>query len=218
MNKKVLKRIIIISWLLLIISFVIKIFGGSWFNVAFSTEPMFRADAFLEKHYLAQVIVFSIGSYIGFSFYYLAICQKRNFDKFLHIALVPYFVAVTAIKVWLYSVGATNWGLLLDIVTGFIIPFVLIGKPKKKYFRVIIAFGLYLIFMAISLSAKNIRIDPAITESVLTEIILGIDLYMMLLLFYLYSLHLTKEKVKDEQIIHDIFGEDRGREGTRNHA
>ena len=218
MSKKALKRAIIIAWIFLGVSLIIKIFGGSWFNVAFSTQPMLRADAFLERHYWAQVIAFSVTTYAGFNLYYLAICQKRNFGKFLHIALIPYFVIVSIVKVLLFSIGATNWGLLLDAVSLIIIPIILLGKPKKKHLRVIIALGLYLIFAVISLVAKSVPIGPAIIVSVLTEIILAIDLYVMLLLFYLYVLYHTKEKVNNEQSICNIFQSDRGCKRVGEHA
>jgi len=218
MSKRVLKLAIIISWVSLIIALIIKLVGGSWYNAAFSSEFMLRLDAFLERHYWAQVIVFSVASYIGFNLYYLAICQKRNFGKFLHIALLPYFVLVSIIKVIMFNIGATNWGLLIDAVSLVVIPIILLGKPKKKHLRVIMALVAYVVFVVISLGAKSVSLGSVIVESTLTEVVLSFDLYIMLLLFYLYVLYNTKEKVNNEQSICTVVQRDKRCEGAPSHA
>jgi len=198
MNKKVIKRAIIISWIILILCLAIKIFGGSLFNVAFSNERIIRFDAFLDRTLWAQAILFSITAYIGFNLYYLAICEKRNFDKFLHITLIPYFVIVSIFKVWLHSIDAFGWTLLFDIMSGLIIPLLFLGKPKKRYLRVVVAFGLYILFSLISLGAKSIPLGSVIIKSTFAEIVLSFDLYIMLFLFYLYVLRNVKERKTNE--------------------
>jgi len=198
MNKKVLERAIIVSWIILIIALIVKIAGGNWFNVVFTGERMLRADAFFERHNWLQIIVFSITAYVGSVLYYLAICRKRNFKWYIHTALTPYFIIVTIIKVLLYDADV-RWGLLLDVITLFIIPFILLGKPRREYMRVIIAFVLLTGFQSISLLARDITIDVVVAESALTELILTIDVFIMFTLYYLHSQYHKKEVKSDEQ-------------------
>ena len=203
MNKRALERAIVISWILLIATLVIKIAGGNWFNVAFAGERMLNADAVFERHYWLQIIVFSVVAYVGFNLYYLAICGKRNFKWHVHAALIPYFAAVTVIKVLLFS-SDVRWGLLLDMITLSIIPFILLGKPKKEYSRVVWAFVVFMGFQAISFMAKNITIDIVVAESALTELILSFDIIMMFALCYLHSQYSKKEVHNNEQTVSNV--------------
>lgn len=128
MNRKVLKKAIEIAWCILVACFVIKVAGGNWFAVNIESP-------YFDKTLWLMAIVFSFTSYSLFTFYYLAICEVRNFKLWIHLALIPYFIGVTFLKTYLIP---ANFTVLIDLISMFIIPYILLtlspGSHKKKSF------------------------------------------------------------------------------------
>ena len=138
MNSNVIKKAINLSWCILVVCFIVKMLGGTWFTIL-------STNTWLEQNPWIAVFVFSLTSYVLFNFYYLAICEVTHFKWFIHVAFIPYFIGVTTLKNFVIPV---NYYILFDILSNFIIPFLLLvminGKPckqhKEKYFRIVIAF------------------------------------------------------------------------------
>ena len=208
-NRKSLNAVTITAWNVLMLTFAAKIFGGGLFEQLFSDGGrLVWFDNFFERSYWLQVIVASITSYISHNLFYLAICKKKLFKWRIHIFLMPYFIVISILNVWLVSSGIGAWCFLIDIISIFIISFILLGKPSKKYFRVVMGYIILLGFQLISLLIKSATIAPVIADSALIELVFTIDLFAMLFLWYCYSLYNkknTNEEIKDGQICNDIF-------------
>jgi len=208
-NRKSLNAVTITAWNVLALTFAAKIFGGGLFEQLFSDGGrLVWFDNFFERSYWLQVIVFSITSYVIHNLFYLVICKKKLFKWRIHIFLIPYFIITSIISIWLFSVGASHWCFLIDIVTLLIIPCILIGKPSKKYLRMIVGLTIFFVIQLVSLFVRSATIAPVIVDSAFAEIVFGIDVFVMLLLWYCYSLYnkkITNEEIKDEQICIDIF-------------
>lgn len=193
MNSKVLRTAICFSWILLVACFIIKCLGGNLFSMEITST-------WLEEHSWAEILVCTASSYILFSLYYLAICEVLHFKWWVHVSLIPYFAGISALKI---LVLPYNLYLVIDLVSNFIIPFLLVlmvnGKPKKehkeKYFRIIVAFVLNCGFQLISTMVRQIGVT-VIVENTLAELIMTIDVVIMLLLYWLYSLLNKKKEVE----------------------
>lgn len=189
MTLKTLRRAIDLAWIILVVCFVIKVLGGNWFAID-------NTSKWLEEHLWVYIILCTMTSYILFNLYYLAICEVPYLKWWIHVALVPYFVAVTVIKAFI----PTDFYLLIDLVSAFIVPALLIfkelGKPKKahfkKYFRIVIAFALNCGFQAISTMVRDVAIKVVVTDFFST-LILTLDVFVMLTLYWLYTLKHKKE-------------------------
>ena len=186
MNHKVLKTAICLSWIILVICFIVKAFGGNFFDIA-------NESTWLEDHEIYSVIIFSCTSYIMFTVYYMAIAEVSHFKIWIHIVLLPYFIGISLLKV---LVLGTEYHIFLDISSNFIIPALLIlyvaNKPKiksiKKMIRIAIAFALNCGFQSISVLVRGLP-TGVVVSNMLTQLIMSLDVLIMLVLYWLYSLY-----------------------------
>ena len=186
MNHKVLKTSICLSWIILVICFIVKAFGGNFFDIA-------NESTWLEDHEIYSVIIFSCTSYIMFTVYYMAIAEVSHFKIWIHIVLLPYFIGISLLKV---LVLGTEYHIFLDISSNFIIPALLIlyvaNKPKiksiKKMIRIAIAFALNCGFQSISVLVRGLP-TGVVVSNMLTQLIMSLDVLIMLVLYWLYSLY-----------------------------
>ena len=185
MNHKVLRRALDLCWATLCVYFILKAFGATWFEAIPGTD-------FFDTHLWATAILGTLTSYVLFTIYYMVICAKKHLDLWVHIALLPYFAAMTCLKVYLVPV---QWHMALDMLSNFVIPFLLVfryygkrtAENSRVYFRPFIAFALNYGFQAISTTARSIGVQVVIT-SVFAQLLLSLDVLIMLVLYWLYSL------------------------------
>lgn len=182
----VLRRAINICWILLAICFVVKIFGGNFFDIICNNEKFVEFCSYVDNHLWIQMLIGCISSYITYSLYWLAICGKRFFGKkeVIFIAIIiPICVVLRILNAYV--------ALVLDVVQYFLVPYIFIRSSKTKLNnwltrRIIFGFILNLSFQLISLITKNQAIKH-LTDNFLVAIIFAIDVYIMLALYYLYS-------------------------------
>jgi len=189
MTKKTLLIAIILCWIFLFVCFAIKMFGGNWFEIIIKDEKLIYIGNYIDNNNWAKIIIGIISTYISIIFYYLAICSKKKFELLTNSLIGLWVIIATIIKIFTNETVS----LILDGIQFLIIPYFLIGyKPRKKHLIIILAFILNLLFQIISLITKNIGIK-FITNNILIALIFMIDLYIMLILFWLYSLYYKKE-------------------------
>ena len=177
---RLLRRVIIISWISLALCFVIKIFGGNFFEIM-SDNPKYKALCeYADTHLWLDFFVSFISSMYCESLYLLSIIQQYKFKKWQFLICLISVTLSSSIKIFSYSFG---W--IFDIWLFLLLPICLLGKNYKKYWHTIIAFLLTLSFQFISLIVKNIG-DINIAETYFIGIIYSIDVYIMALLYYLY--------------------------------
>lgn len=189
----VLKRAIILCWVLLAICFIVKIFGGNFFNIVCENKKFISVCDYVDRHIWLQFIIGCISSYITYALFYLAICRKLWFAKseliFL-IVSIPIFVGLR-ILANLHLIGLLS--LFVNIIQYFIIPF-FIKRDKSllcsRWFIPYMVIGnvLNLVFQFVSLIIKNLSIFKLLTDNFLIAIIFSIDVFIMLVLYYLYSI------------------------------
>lgn len=181
MNKNVIRTAIIVSWVILIACFVIKVLGGNWFEILIDEG----VGSIVDNNIVLSTVICSLSSYILFNFYYLAICERRNFKLWVHLLLIPYFAGITVLKIFVDA----RYHILIDLLSNFVVPFLLVLKTNRKFFRIIIAFVLNCGFQAVSVMIRNASFTMISQGSLIIELILSIDVTIMLILYYLYSLY-----------------------------
>ena len=184
----VLKRAILICWVLLFICFALKLFGGNYFEIMVNSPNFVAVCQFVDNNIILYATIGIISSLISYYFFYLAILQKLKFSK---REFWIYFISVVAFCILrVYTINSnyrTFISLFSNIIQCFIIPFALGVKFKKKsIFRLLIANILNFLFQFIAVITKNIGMN-FITETSLVATIFMIDLDIMLVLYYLYS-------------------------------
>ena len=184
---RLLRRVIIISWITLALCFIVKIFGGNLFEIV-CNNPNYKALCeYADSHFWLKYLIGIFSTMLCQTLYVLAILQEYKFKKWQLITTVLSVLVGTYIKY-----VSTIWGLVFDIWFFIGMPILFLGKNYKKYWQVLVALAMNFVFQLISLITKNISLLN-VSETYFIGLIYMIDLYIMCILYYLYR-NYQKEK------------------------
>lgn len=99
----------------------------------------------------------------------------------------------TAIKVFWNSTA----GFIFDIWTVVIMPIIFLGKNYKRYWKVVLANLLLMTFQIISMITKQIKTFNVYESGVLISFIFGIDVLLMVILYFAYANLPNNKKEKE---------------------
>lgn len=186
---RLLRRAIILSWATLALCFVVKIFGGNFFEIM-CKNPNYKALCdYAESHFWLMYILQFISSLYCHIFYILAIIPKVKLSKKEFIFVLINIAVSPIIKYY-----SDIFGLIFDVWLFIIMPLSMLKFDFKKLLVILFACFLSIAFQFVSLIVKNISIG-IIDNSAFVSLIYGIDVYIMCLLYYLYR-NFNKEKQK----------------------
>lgn len=191
---KNLKRLIILSWIILFLCVIIKLFGGNFFKIVITSDKFIAVCNSIDGNRILKYGIYLVINLISNFIYLLAVCGRKNFNLKTSLILIGVLTIFFFLKVFNEYIG-----LATDIIQAFIIPLFFIGI--KKWYRILIGFILDLSFQLISTFLKGIGFSYVSSE--ILQIPFMIDYYIMLFLYYLYSyrstltLKIRKEKNQD---------------------
>lgn len=190
---KYIKRVIIVCWIALAICFLIKLFGGNFFQIICENQTFIAICEFCDNNWWASYIIGIANTLLSTYLFVLAVVQDIKLKLWKHIVLISTCVIGVAIKLW-----NTDIGWIFDIWQMFIMPAVFIGKEWKQYWKIIVGVCLLLLFQVISLFIRNLAITVVVNSGVLVTAIYSIDITIMLVLYFLYSylIKLKKGEIK----------------------
>lgn len=193
----ILKRAIILCWILLIICFIIKLCGGNYFNIMCNNENFIKFCNFIENSIIKYIIY--LFSFI-FSSYLLLKIVKPDFKI---LSLKSLLFLICCIIVWafkfklLIELNIFTMNTLIVNILDFVILYILLVIFTKRPLLSILAVILLFVFSIISSLVKGIGIDSSITDNYFVAQIFLIDYYLMLVLSVLYS---KKIQIKKKEI------------------
>lgn len=174
MMKNKYKVMITSCWVLLIICFVLKIFGANWFEPVLTDGNFVEFCNWLDNNwakYIFSSIVYVPSSYLV----YLCLTkQKLGKDLWLIILLI-----VSSILKWNFVIIST----VIELSTMILIP--LIKGKFKNILWVLIGNLLIILLQLVSLFTRTLGFNLS-SDSMLIGFIMQIDYYIMIILYYLY--------------------------------
>lgn len=194
MSTKALKTAIIISWIVLAVCFGIKLFCGKWFDISTTNSTFSKVCAFVDNHLWLQDIIAFCTSLLTTLLVNLAVLQRKWFTVKQLIVVLTFDIVAFAFMIisdFIDGIVINILGFIASILPICICPMILSKKPVRS----IIALLLYIAFQAVSMIVKGLSITGSPTDNTFVALIYGVDLYIMLILFYLYA-NLSKDKVK----------------------
>ena len=195
---RLLRRVIVISWVSLGLCFLIKIFGGNFFEIVCNNDKYKALCEYADSHFWLKYVIGVVSSMFCQTFYTLAILQKYKFSKSQFIITFVSILVSCFIKYYSQVFGG-----IFDLWIFFAVPMIFLGKDfKKKWWQVPIAYAITFSFQLLSLLVKNLGIVN-IGETYFIGLIYMIDLYLMCFIYYLYR-NYQKEK-KEMGILWGIF-------------
>lgn len=169
------KTLITSCWVVLIICFLIKLFGWNWFEIICEHPKFVSICNWLDGNwtkYLIMTLMYIPLSYIP---YLIMVDKKIGKDWWIILLILP----CSILKVF-----APIIAVIIDISVLIIIP--LIMNKFKNWKKVIIVNVLMVVFQLISLFTKNLGYYMP-SDNIIISLIFSIDYYMMTILYYLYS-------------------------------
>lgn len=176
-----LRRVIIACWVALLVCLVLKLLGADIFNMACENETIIAVCNYADNHKWVNYLISAVYCSVSLYFFTLAILQELTFKQWQLVVVIFTVLVGTAIKSWNAKIG-----IIFDIWQGIGMPILFLGKRYKQYWRVLAANVLLVMFQLISVYIKNTDFY-ALYDSVLFSAIYGIDVLIMVVLFYLYS-------------------------------
>lgn len=179
---------IVLCWLSLFAFWVIKIFGGNFFEIMVENEKFIAFSAKVQTSWLKYLVSFftiTIGNYFMFG----AIAEK-----FIFKGKQMLIVTLLIISLWAVVNFIPNL-FYLSFWYGYtvIILFGVFCQKRWKRLNGIIAVALQFLFTTLSMLTRNISLG--MVDDYLVLLIFTIDLYLMYGLYYLHSnlIKLNKE-------------------------
>lgn len=182
MNLKNFKTLIVTSWVVLIACFLIKILGGNWFELAVENEKFILFCNFIDNTPDVKILLTAVIYCISTYFVVCAMIGVKKLTLPQSIFVIIYML-IRSILSWYYPVLTFFMDiiLLLGITTLF----------SKSFKRSIIGFLLINAFQIVSLVLRNIGINDFNNLNYVSMLLLQVDYYIMIFMYYLYS---TKKK------------------------
>lgn len=184
-----LRRVIIISWITLAICFVVKIFGGNFFEIICNNPNYIALCEYADTHYWLKLAIGFLSSMLCQSLYELAILQKYKFSKKELIITIISVAFACVVKMYSQTIG-----LFFDLWLLVLLPIFLLGKEHKRYWNALLGLAFNFAFQLLSVLVKNIGIVN-VGETYFIGLIYMIDLYIMLFLYYMYR-NFNKKEIK----------------------
>lgn len=181
-KKKYLQRVIIVSWIALVVCFVIKLFGGNLFEIACTNETFIAICNYADTHLWANYLISALYCFVSLYFFTLAIMQRTKYKVWQLILLILTVLGGTALKIW-----NSTYGFYFDIWQGILMPILFLNKDFKKYPNIIIGNILLIVFQLVSMYVKNIQTSIVYDSGILISSIFGIDILLMIILYFAYS-------------------------------
>ena len=185
---RLLRRVIIISWVSLILCFLIKILGGNFFEIMCESPNYKALCEYADNHFWLKYLIGICSSMLCQTLYVLAILQEYKFKKWQLVTTIVSVLVGTYIK---YLSTVAGW--IFDVWFFIGMPILFLGKHYKKYWQVLVALALNLLFQFVSIIVKNLAI-VVVGDSTFITLIYMIDLYIMCFLYYLYRNYVKENK------------------------
>lgn len=175
-SKIMLKRAIILCWVLLAICFVMKLFGSNLFNIVIENQKFNSFCVYVDTNFLPLFIISVVYNVVLGTLMVLAMDSELKPTKFKIIYNLIVGIVCFLIKYFCPK---------LELVAGVIqlVSLVLITKRKGN------GLVMMLYYIAFSLISQFVKgTDFNLTQqSIVFSLILSIDVIIMMVLLYLYS-------------------------------
>lgn len=187
---KPIKRAIALCWIMLVACFVVKLFGGNWFEVVCTNEHFLQVCKFIENNRIVYETISFVMYVVPTVFIVLSFSLVPN-PSAKQVAAIVYVL----IFLWSTTFVSLNLKLFLEPIAFIILPIGLnYAKSKDTNFKSVlkktwyygmVGYAMSFSFQLISLLTRNLGIK-IISDDVVVTFIMLIDYYIMLLLYYLY--------------------------------
>ena len=192
----VLKRSIIICWVLLAICLVIELFGGNFFAIVCTNENFVKVCEFIDTSFTRYIMMFLYFMFDSCMIFIIIAphikLKSKRFFTYLVFCLIYFAVKILAEL----GIAFTN-NTIMSFVT-ILYLYLILAFTTKRYVASIFVVFYDALLVSLSSIIKNISFSGFMDESMLIAMIFYIDYYTMLILTHLYTKLYYNKKLKKE--------------------
>lgn len=179
-NNTTYGMLIVVSWVVLLICLVIKLFGGNWFELWWDNEKFISFCNYVENTMWLKMSIACVISLTS-TLPIIAIIYNININKFKtkHIILYSFIIIIKSLIGWSVPLIST----ILDFIILLIIPFII----TKNWKRILLVNVFILALQLISILIRNISFGLNFNNTLIETYLIQVDYYIMLILLYLYN-------------------------------
>ena len=181
--------LIVVSWIVLIICLIIKLFGGNWFELGTENDKFIAFCQFVDNTMWLKMTLACL-IYLISGYFIICIVLNEKVLKIKHILIFFPLMIFKSLMNWYYPAISFP----MDLLILFIIPLILTRNWKRPIITII----LILLFQIISIIFRNISFNVNFDNTFLQQTIIQVDYYLMILLFYLYNFKFFQEESEDD--------------------
>lgn len=184
MNRKVVKTLIILTIAYLCAWYILKIFFPEMFVLQVNNEKLIKIGEFIDNHIVIDKIIGAITSYITYWLYLGAICKIKRLNLVQSIIVIAAYIGSFIIE--LINIELCTY---YNIIVMIVLPAIFDGELKRTAF----VFSFHLICQWLSLSIRSLS-TQILSFNILTALIMGLESYFWLFLFYLLFNYYDKKE------------------------
>lgn len=183
MNKKVFISMLVLTISFLVSFYVLKIFFPQEFVMSIQNEQLIKIGTFIDTHKWAYYLMAFITAFITYWLYCGAICGKIRFNIKEIIIIV-----ITIIVSFLVNEYSPTFAMHYSICAMLILPALFNGNIK----RLALVYSVHGLSQILSMSIRNLPMLFS-TYNSLIGLLMTIEMYFWLLLFYIIFNYRKKE-------------------------
>ena len=173
-KRKVLGRMITVCWALLLICFVVKIFGGNFF-------------AFIGESKVVDYIINNVWLFIPYKFIFYFVATYLTFmiifnHKYKALSAIMTIIMFSFKQFVNYNAIMRVLAFVIEFLCLIVIPIIL----KRKWYDLLYINIIVIIFQIVSLFVKNLSVFNFNTNEFVAYVYM-LDYYIMVIMAYLYS-------------------------------
>lgn len=173
--------LITVSWGLLIICLIIKLFGGNWFELSSENEKFISFCSFVDNtQWLKMILACLICLITGYPFLCILL-NKEKLNLKESLIFIPLMICKSILGWYILYISY-----ILDVFIIILIPLIL--NKFKNWKRVIIGNILIFIFQLMLIIIRNFSGGLNDFGTFIPQVIIQIDYFLMIFLFYLYNI------------------------------
>lgn len=188
-NSNTYGMLIVVSWIVLIICMIIKLFGGNWFELGTENDKFIKFCEYVDNTMWLKMTLACL-IYLISGYFIICIVLNEKVLKIKHILIFFPLMIFKSLMNWYYPAISFP----MDLLILFIIPLILTRNWKRPLITII----LILLFQIISIIFRNISFNFNFDNTFLQQTIYQVDYYLMILLFYLYNFKIFQEESEDD--------------------
>lgn len=183
--KKLVLRVWLSLWLVLIVLAIAKLVFNEWFPIVINNETFISINNYVENNHILKKCIMFVFYWLNINIWYLTASSKKKYTKLLEFVLIQVgIVAIFHIKQQSNLIGS-----ILELIILIIMPLINLFRSKKysKTKSFILPFFIYILINIWQLNIMFIRGINDIISSLpfLIGIILQLDYYIFNIITWL---------------------------------